>query len=284
MNLRSESQSSGTYGVQLLRALAEDGRLIFSTKEAKESAQRIGIPDNYLNLLLTFLIRDGRITRLSRGLYVRSGTAPGDIQVHPFAVATRLVAPSAISHWSALSHYGMTEQVPQIVTAFTPKKTFPPSMRGNQKQEVRRRHGWVIDGVRYEFVTVKREHYFGIEQVWVDEYSRIPIMDRERTVLEAFISPRAFGGLGEALGIIETHIHRLDPEKLVAHAIRYGKIAVAKRLGWAMEHAGVSESILVPLLKMPTTRYSTLDPTRSRRGACDKRWMIQNNLPGNRST
>ncbi|MBN2568652.1 MAG: type IV toxin-antitoxin system AbiEi family antitoxin domain-containing protein [Deltaproteobacteria bacterium] len=278
MNLRSESRSSGTYGVQLLRALAEDGRQVFSTKEAAETAKRIGVSGNYLKLLLAFLLRDGWVMRLRRGLYVRSGTAPGDIQVHPFTVATRLVAPSAISHWSALSYFGMTEQVPETVTAFTPKKTYPPSMRVNQKREVRRRHGWIIEGVRYEFVTVKREYYFGIEQVWVDEYSRIPVTDRERTILETFISPWTFGGLGEALGIVEAHIHRLDTGKLVAYAVRYGKIAVAKRLGWVLEKAGVERPILDPLLKIPARGYHALDPNRPHRGACDKRWMIQNNL------
>ena len=40
-----------------------------------------------------------------------------------------------------------------------------------------------------------------VEEIWLDERFKTPITDRERTVLELFVSPRHFGGLGEALGV-----------------------------------------------------------------------------------
>jgi len=274
----SESPSPGTYGVRLLKALAYEGLFLFSTEEARGTATRIGISENYISPLLGLLVRDGWLSRLHRGLFVRSGTAPGDLHVHPFAVATRLVTPSAVSHWSALNYHGLTEQVPTVVNAFTPKKVVTPSMRTRRGGLIQGRHGWEIQGIRYEYVSVKREHFFGNEEIWVDEYFKVPITDRERTILEVFISPRIFGGMGEGLGIVESHIHEIDTEKLVTYAIRYGKIAAVKRIGWALERAGVSESRLEPLLNMPATGYHALDPTRPHQGACDKRWMIQDNM------
>ena len=116
--------------------------------------------------------------------------------------------------------------------------------------------------------------------MWVDEFSRVPITDKERTVLEVFISTRMLGGIGEALGIIEHHLHSLAIDKLVSYACRYGKISIAKRLGWTLERAGVSQSVLEPLIKIPATGYHVLDPGRPHQGPCDSRWMIQNNLVG----
>lgn len=284
MRQTAEPARRRSHSVFFLKALAEEGRTVFTSSEAKRIAARSGIPEGYVTNLLIIMVRNGWLTRLRRGIYARSGPALGDIQIHSFAIATHLVVPSAISHWSALHHHGLTEQVPRVVTAFTPKKVVTPNMRRGRHANGGKRHAWVIDGVRYEYITVKKENFFGIEKVWVDEFSRVPITDRERTVLEVFISSRMFGGMGEALGIIENHLPSLAVDKLVEYACRYGKISVAKRLGWALEQADISESVLEPLLKMPATGYHALDPSRPRREACDKRWMIQVNLGRDRDS
>ncbi len=280
MSQKTESSQGGTHSIRLLKALADEGRTVFTTSEARQIAEMSGIPGGYVTNLLMLMVRNGWITRLRRGFYARSGPALGDAHIHSFAVATHLVTPSSISHWSALHHHGLTEQVPRVVTAFTPKKVVTPSMRRGPHANRRQRHAWVIEGVRYEFVTVKKDHFFGIEEVWVDEFSRVPITDKERTVLEVFISTRMLGGMGEALGIIEHHLHSLAVDKLVSYACRYGKISIAKRLGWALERSGVSQSVLEPLIKIPATGYHVLDPARPHRGTCDSRWMLQNNLVG----
>src|SRR5438270_11319609 len=114
--------------MQLLRALADEGRDIFTTEEIKPAAARVGIPESYINPLLTRLTRGGWVVRLRRGLYAGGGALPGAVHVHPFVIATHLVSPSAISHWSAMSHHGLTEQIPYGVTAFTPHKVMTPSM------------------------------------------------------------------------------------------------------------------------------------------------------------
>jgi predicted transcriptional regulator of viral defense system len=278
MSRRAEQTRRESHGVRFLRAVAEEGRVILTTAEARDIALRLGIPAGYVTHLLRILVRDGWLARLRRGIYVRSGPALGDIQLHSFAIATRLIVPSAISHWSALHHHGFTEQVPRVVTCFTPRKVVTPSMRRGGRPRGGERHAWVVDGVRYEYVTVKPERFFGIEEVWVDAFSRVPITDRERTVLELFVSPRRFGGVGLRLDIVREHLGSLAVHRLVDYACRLGKISVAKRLGWALERAGVPEAALRPLLEMPATGYHALDPLRPRRGACDRRWMIQVNL------
>ena len=203
-----------------------------------------------------------------------------DASLHPFAVATRLVEPSAIGYWSALHHHGFTEQIPQAVFAMTPSKVVTPSMRLRSLSRASEGHAWKIGVTRYHYVTVKREYFFGIEPVWVNEQFRIPLTDKERTVLETFASPRLFGGIGEALALIEQNADKLDVKRLVNYAEHYGKASVAKRLGWALERTGISEKALSPLRKMPVMGLTILDPTRARRGPCNSQWQIQENLVG----
>lgn len=267
-----------SWGLQLLRELFGEGRFLFTTEEAKAAGARLGIPASYLSQVLSRLAASGWLRRLRRGLY--AGTEPflGGGQVHPFAIATRLVLPSAISHWSAMNYHGLTEQVARVVTAITPRKVVTPSMRGGRGGRKLTKHAWDVAGIQYVYVSVTPAHFFGIEEVWVDQWCQVPITDQERTLLDGFVAPRMVGGMGAVLSMLEDHVHDLDLAKLVRYALRYRTASVAKRLGWAMERAQVSAGVLAPLQALPVAGFRVLDPTRPARGPCDRRWMLQDNL------
>lgn len=265
-------------GVRLLRQLFLHGKRIFNMQDVAGVATLEKIPHNQLRKILSNLAKHGRVLRLRRGLYVSIGLLPEQTSTHPFVISAYLIQPSAISHWSALQHHGLTEQIPQIVTASTPSKVVTPSMREKQSQRSKTKHVWEIDGVRYEYINIQQKHFFGIEKIWLDEHFQVSITDKERTLLDLFIHPKMFGGMGEALGVLENALATIDIQKLVDYAIQYDKKSVAKRLGWALEYFGVSAKQTEPLLKVPINYYCRLDPSAKATGSCDKRWMIQNNL------
>ena len=267
-----------TLGIRLLRKLANEGLMVFSSADACRIGSSLGISSSYLGALIPQLANSGWLIRLRRGLYTITGSLAGNIHVHPFAVATQVVQPSAISHWSAMHHHGLTEQIPQRISAITPKKVVTPSMRKPSDNNRKEHHIWEIRGIKYEYVTVKPEHFYGIEELWIDENFRVPITDRERTILDLFVNPRHFGGMGEALAVLEEHLQNINLPRLVDYAVRYDTDSAAKRLGWSLEQAGVSREITAPLAAMPASGFRILDPTRSHHGPCDKRWRIQNNL------
>lgn len=271
-------RSSLSYGTRLLHQLALQGKQLFNLLDAEAIAQAEGIPHPQLKKILSNLAKQGRVLRLRRGLYASAGLLPGQIYTHPFVIATHLIQPSAISHWSALQHHGLTEQVPQRITASTPGKVVTPSMRKKKAHDKKAKHYWEIAGIQYEYITIQKKHFFGIEKIWLDEHSQVPITDRERTLIDVFIYARMFGGMGEALGILENTLPTIDNAKLINYAIRYDKKSLAKRLGWALEYMGVSKKILTPLLEVPIHYFCRLDPLGPARGTCDNRWMIQNNL------
>jgi predicted transcriptional regulator of viral defense system len=265
-------------GVRLLRQLFLHGKRVFDMKDVATVATLEKIPHNQLRKILSNLAKHGRISRLRRGLYTTIGMESVANITHPFVIATHLVQPSAISHWSALQHHGLTEQVPQIITASTPTKVVTPSMREKEVQDLKLKHIWQIADIRYEYINVQQKHFFGFEKIWLDEHFQVLITDKERTLLDVFIYPKMFGGMGEALGILENSLATIDIQKLVDYAIQYDKKSLTKRLGWALEYFGVSAKQLEPLLKAPINYFCRLDPSAPAVGPCDKRWMIQNNL------
>jgi predicted transcriptional regulator of viral defense system len=280
--MAGEASTSDTYGqnlgTKLLQELAERGLFIFATEDAKAAAEEMEIPESYLPQLLSRLAASGWLLRLRRGLYAGTGRLPGEVEVHPFAIATSLVSPSAISHWSALHHHGLSEQAPQRVTASTPKRIVTPSMRADSDSTRTGKHAWEVNGVRYEYVSTTAERFFGIEEIWVDEHFKIPIYDRERSLLDGFAASRLFGSLSEVLGILDEHLDELDLEKLAGYGLRYGKASVAKRLGWALDRVGAPRRVTAPLAELPMAGVRSLDPTRPSRGSYDARWMIMDNL------
>jgi predicted transcriptional regulator of viral defense system len=262
-------------GIALAGSLADAGLYVFTTDDAVElrppDVRPAAVPR-----LLKSLADAGWIIRLRRGLYAGTGRLPGGVNVPPFAIATSLVKPSAIAHLSALAHHGLTDQIPQPTTAITTRKVVTPSMRG--AQSLAGPHVWHAAGLDFRYVVVVPEHFdLGLEMIWLDERFRVPITDRERTVLDLFALPRLFGGIGEGLRVLDQFGEDIDLAKLVAYALRYGSVAVAKRLGWSLEATGASPEVLAPLRELGTLSYSSLDPGRTRRGRYDRDWMIIDN-------
>lgn len=276
-----KTQLNDTQGIRLLRSLLNKGKYIFTIKEASNIARSQHILKTQLPKILAKMVTKGWLIRLHRGLYAGTGTLLEEISIPPFAIATHLVQPSAIGYWSAMQHHGFTEQIPHIITAITPNKVVTPSMRKKQKSSSYKKHAWKIAGISYKYITIKPDKFFGIEEIWIDEHFRIPITDKERTVLDGFICPKLFGGMGEILGILENALPEIDIKKLVNYAIRYQRKSLAKRLGWALAYFDVPAKYLKPLLRIPVQCYFKLDPSAQGIGSYDKQWNIQNNLTTN---
>jgi predicted transcriptional regulator of viral defense system len=238
-------------------------------------APSVGLSPGYFRQALHHLARSGWIVRLHNGLYSLSGSVPGTTPLHEFEIAMALVEPAAISHWSALSYHGLTDQVPLRVFVLTTARSVP-RVRGGKGE--RSDEGFRVGETIYQFVQLKSERFFGIEDVWVKE-SRIKITDVERTLLDGLLAPHYCGDFAEVLHAFEVRAPKLDLERITNYALKLDA-ATVKRLGWILEQQGVEPTRLEPLREVPVKGYRVLDPTGPRRGPCDARWMIQVNLPG----
>jgi len=266
-----------TKGIRLLGSIVEQVGPIFSIEEVLPIAHDQGLTPGDRRWLLSALARSGWVTRIKRGVYaIRSPLFTEEL--HPFALASALVEPMAISHWSALTHHGLTTQIPPMVQASTPKKVVTPEMRDGEAFRPRGRAVWRVLDVEVEFIYIEESRFFGFQQEWVSRWNRVPIADRERTFLDMVARPDLFGGLEIAMETFDAHGHTLDLNQLVRYALRYDMGSLIKRLGWLLEELGISRGVTEPLQRYPVRTYYPLDPGRSRSGISTARWRIINNL------
>ena len=263
-------------GIELARLLAYEGDRIFTTDRARELAPRVGLKDAYVAESLYHLRRNNWIVSLRRGLYTLSATVPGVAAAHEFEIATALVDPAIISHWSALQHHGLTEQIPRDVFVLTTKGTWIPRSRESKRR--RPSGSYTVGDTAFRFIQIKRDRFFGAENVWVGD-ARVSVTDLERTLLDGLSMPQHCGDFAEVIHAFQVAKDRLSSERIAEYAVRLG-VTTAKRLGWVLEAQGVGSPELERLATLPIKGYRKLDPTGPRRGPCNSRWMVQENLPG----
>ncbi len=269
-------QNPATPALRLVRSLASEGNRIFTVARAKELSAAAGLTDGYLRQALHHLTKSGWLLRLRKGLYALSPVMPGVTSAHEFEIAMALVPHGAVSHWSAMQYHGMTEQIPRKVFVLTSTDHPIPQSRSKDRREG---SGIEVAKTIYQFIRVKPERFFGTDKVWVSE-ARVMITDPERTLLDGLMMPWHCGDFAEVLHAFEVRKDRLNLDRIVGYALRVDA-AAAKRLGWVLEQQGVRPDRLASLLKLPIKGYRTLDPNGPRKGPCNSRWMIQENLPGN---
>ncbi len=262
-------------GIRLLAAMEGAGADPFTTAQAISEGAGLGLRPGHAITILHRLVAAGWITRVKKGLYAVNDPVTRLPKAPPFAIGTAMATPSAVSHWSALQHWGLTEQVPTDITLSSPRRTYPPS---DGMHSADGRPVWTVGGVRYEFITVAPARFFGITQVWVDDRHQVPMFDRERALLDTFHHFHIFGSLAVALEILEAHLSELDIDRLAEYAGKLGVAAVVKRMGWALEEFGVAPDLLAPLRAYPSRGDSPLDPGRPPRGRHNPTWHVIENL------
>lgn len=256
-------------GIELLRRLSADGKRVITLDDARSYGSEVGISELYLTQAFHYLEKAGWVTRLQHGLYAIQPpliNAP----IHEFEIAMHLVSPAAISHWSAMSFHGLTEQIPRTIFVLTPD---PAASRH------RPAHGQEhqIQGHTYVFVQVKPERFFGTQTVWFGE-ARVEITDLERTLIDGLTRPAYCGGFGEVAEIFQETIDRIDVKKIIDYALKLDT-ATVRRLGWVMQQSGIELTDLEPLRSaIGGQGYRLLDPTGQHKGPCNNIWRIQENL------
>lgn len=275
--MQHETTYSSTAGLRLLAELPESG--VFRTHDALKAGSSLDLSEAHVRKLLHDLSSSGWVARLQRGLYAPVDRATAAPRAHPFTVGTSLVQPAAVSHWSALAHWELTEQIPQVVTVSSPRGSADRSHRRLSRTETSG-HLWEVAGQRYRVVSVQPGHYFGVKDVWVSPEERVPVFDRERAVLDTLRHFHIFGSLGPALEVFERHVADLDLDRLVEYSGRLRVGAVTRRLGWLLERLGAPEDVRARLSVQLPARGSVvpLDPTRPARGPRTAKWGVIDNL------
>lgn len=237
---------------------AQDAATFWSTRKTASDA-------------LSRLVHDGWLERLERGLYLIVPLEAGPERKwteDPKVIASKLAPEGAAAYWTALHHWGMTEQVPRT--------TFVQTRKRKHRSRI------TVLGVRYEFIIITRWKFFGVAQQWSDG-AEFRITDREKTVLDALDRPDLCGGLPVVAGALADS-DGLDWDRLDQYLKRLDSGAIYKRLGYLVETLEVPvrdiSSRLAGWRAQCSKGVALLDARGPRKGPIDTRWRVRINLSG----
>jgi len=259
------SKTIGPAGAQLLTALAEHDRSIFSVAEAHAA---VGGDYGAVPQILHRLTRAGWVARLTAGRYaivpLSSGrtTAP---QVNRYVIARELLdpAPYYVSHDSAMDIHNMLTRPVTAVTATSPRRLAARE----------------ILGIPYRFVYAPPVALWGHAPVWITPYEQVIVSDLERTLLDGLARPVLCAGISQVATALWMRHADLDREKLGAYTERLGVQAVAQRLGYLLELFELGSVALIQRLQaLMAASYVRLDPMLPDAGPYLARWRLRVNL------
>jgi predicted transcriptional regulator of viral defense system len=235
------------------------------------AAEALGLTRRAAAMKLAALTRRGWLLRARRGLYLvlPLEVEPGRPMVaeDPWLLAQEAFSPCYIGGWSAAEYWGLTEQLFRSTLVVT-------------AAHVRARSVRLLD---HEFCLfrVPRSRITGAMLVWRAS-KRVPVSDRERTIVDCLRHPALCGGIRHLVHIMTEYgsSQERDVQKLAQIAHEAGTGAVWKRLGYMAELLWPEEKALRDeAAKHLTAGNARLDPTVRRRGTLLRRWRLWVNVP-----
>lgn len=222
------------------------------------------------NTLLRRLHQKGWLRRLKRGVYavipLESETVQPAIE-NAWPLAMELFPPCYISGWSAAEHWDLTEQIFNSVALVTGH---------SQRSSVQ-----VIAGVHFQTRSIAPERIFGTKRIWFGSHA-VEVADRHRLIVDILDAPDFGGGGRHTMDVVNEYWkgEHHDAAKLLEYALRYGRGAVLKRMGFTAERAGIVSSEWLDEVKSNLTKgVIRLDPNSGQGGRLDSRWQVRVNIP-----
>jgi predicted transcriptional regulator of viral defense system len=250
---------------RLLSRLAGEGHQIISIDDIETTLE---VPANTAREIASRLAEKRWLERLFPGTYLILPLAAGEeatYTTHEYLIATHVADPMYIGYYSALSHHGLTEQVPRTVYVVTPTRA--------QSRE--------IHGVPYRVTTVTERKFFGTEPTSIEGTS-VQVSDLEKTLVDCADHPEFCGGIPE----LATAMRAADEQGCAWETVgEYLECldngAATKRIVYLADQLGIDLPDREALVASFTSGYSLLDPTRPKAGSTDSTYRLRINVePG----
>ena len=255
-------QGLSTRESRLLARLAGAGHQIISVDDIETTLE---VPPNTAREIASRLTEKGWLDRLFPGTYLIVPLTAGEEAVyttHEYLIAAHVAEPMYIGYYSALSHHGLTEQVPRTVYVVTPTRA--------QSRE--------IHGVPYRVTTVTERKFFGVEPTSI-EGTTVQVSDLEKTLVDCADHPEFCGGLRELATAMRTADERgCDWVTVGEYLERLDNGAATKRIVYLADQLGINLPAREEFVASFTSGYSPLDPTRPDTGSTDSTYRLRINV------
>ena len=238
--------------------------------DAVQAASALDIDLDPTRRLLAALAASEWLARVRKGWYIGvplEASEPREWREDPWAVAAALFSPGYIGGWSAIEHWGLTDQIFNVIYVIAGRKVKPARQ--------------TIQGTDFLIRTVPERTLFGTRRVW---RQRVPVnvSDPHRTIIDILDVPKAAGGALHASEVLQTYFEseHADQTKLLQYGDRLGRGTVFKRLGYLAERARLANVDFVEACRSRITKgLSQLDPSGPPHGRIIARWNLRVNTP-----
>lgn len=234
-----------------------------------QAAEILHLDEPAARRLLAYLARRGWLARIRRGLYTPvplDANISGRWSEDPWVAAVAVFSPCYIGGWSALEHWGLTEQLFRTVLVFTTHR-----IRHREQN---------LQGTPVRLRVISEDKLFGTRSVWRHQ-TKVHVSDPSRTLIDVLDDPSLGGGMRHIAAVVAEYFggeHR-DDNALADYADRLGNRTVFKRLGYLVEQQGISaRELLAACRARLSTGLSTLDPSVDAKGRIMRRWGLRVNV------
>jgi len=251
---------------QLLNALNVQNKHFFTIKDAKEILNDSG--DEAVRRLLIYMAQRGLLLRIKDGLY---NVIPYEKDSNEYFPNWHLAAEALvqsqnyyISFYSALDIYGLITQ---------------PSLKEQivvDEQIIPKYH--IVKNIKFEFITLKKNRFFGYEKTWIDDFNKVNCSVLEKTIIDCLYKPNYAGGISEIIKAIYKSREKIKPERMIEYLERFDAQVVYKRLGFLLQHLDILKELIVEINSKLTNSYTLLDPSLPKKGKHNSEWKIQDNI------
>ncbi|MFC6769697.1 type IV toxin-antitoxin system AbiEi family antitoxin domain-containing protein [Natrinema soli] len=247
---------------RLLSHLAAEGHQIISIDDIEATLE---VTSNTAREIASRLTEKGWLDRLLPGKYLIIPLVAGEEAVyttHEYLIASHVAEPMYIGYYSALSHHGLTKQVPRTVYVVTPTRA--------QSRE--------IHGVPYQVATVTERKFFGYESTSI-EGTAVNVADLEKTLVDCADHPEYCGGVRElAKAMVAADEQDCSWATVGEYLQRLDNGAATKRIVYLADQLNIDLPTREALVESFTSGYSLLDPTRSEQGTYDSAYRLRINV------
>ena len=265
MKYNTNMKTLGPPAAHLVTTLYEENKPVFRL----EDVQRIlDLDDSSSRNLIRKLVNRSVATRLKPGLFILVPYGLGkekEYMGNPLIVARELAERKDyyLSHGTAMEIHGMVTQPQLIIHVTTLEKRRPVQIMGTD----------------FQFITCKKEHFFGMFDHWATKQEKVVVSDMEKTIIDSLRQPEYCGGITEAAKAIWMRREDLNAKRMVEYALRMDIGAVIRRLGYLMELYEIGSPENVENLRDHLTdTYVRLDPLLTAEGKFHRKWRLQLNV------
>jgi len=263
MDINNKNISSTSY--KLLYGLIKENKEFFGITDASKILNENSTGS--IRELIRSMIRRGLVMRISDGLY---NLIPFEREVNDYFPNWHLTGKELaksenyyVGFYSALDIHGLITQ-PSMVEYVVISKQMKPKHK-------------TIKNVKFEFINFNEKHFFGYEDFWINDFTKVHCSDLEKTIVDCLFQPKYASGITEIVKAIYKVRDKLDQDKMLKYLERFDSQSVLKRLGYILYNLDILLVLRKYIESNITKVYAPLDPSLPNEGKYNSQWRILDN-------